>query len=120
KDGMTRFWRTYERVAKDSDEQYFYTQDTQLNSILVFAGLFSAVSSTFIVDMESDLSADPMAITNTLLLALVHSNQTLNHDFTLPEFTGPTSSQLVIQSLAYLSLFTSLLAAFQAVLARQW
>ncbi|KIJ54189.1 hypothetical protein M422DRAFT_153760, partial [Sphaerobolus stellatus SS14] len=122
KDEKTQCWRAYERVAKEHDEEFLDRRNTDLDSLLIFAGLFSAVSSAFIVDMESDLTPDPVDATNALLMALVHNgyNQTLNRDFTLPPFPGPTTPQIIIQFLAYLSLSTSLLSAFGAVLAKQW
>ncbi|KIJ48938.1 hypothetical protein M422DRAFT_247314 [Sphaerobolus stellatus SS14] len=49
KDPETRVWRAYERVAKEYDEEFLERHNTSLDSLLIFAGLFSAVSSAFLV-----------------------------------------------------------------------
>ena len=75
------------------------------------------------MNMESDLSPDPMDTTNALLMALVqlNINRTLVNDTNIvPLWKGPGSLDIWIQSLAYLGLGTSLLAAFGAVLGKQW
>ncbi|KIJ46947.1 hypothetical protein M422DRAFT_96507, partial [Sphaerobolus stellatus SS14] len=124
KDDKTSFWMTYERVVKQHDEEFLELRNVDLDSLLIFinAGLFSAVSSAFIVDMESALQPDPSDTANALLMiiaqntgSLIFSNQTLS----LPIWTGPGPFQLAIQCLAYLSLSLSLLSAFGAVLAKQ-
>jgi Family of unknown function (DUF6535) len=89
----------------------------------VQAGLFSAVSTTFIVNLESNLSPNPINATNVLLMVLI--NKIDNGTFPeqgvgLPVSQGLSSTQLWIQTLAHASLATSLLAAFSAVLAKQW
>ncbi|KIJ41745.1 hypothetical protein M422DRAFT_148277, partial [Sphaerobolus stellatus SS14] len=119
-DDMSRCWSTYEKLAKKNDDQEIDSRTANLDSLLIFAGLFSAVSTGFIVDMRPELEPDPTDTTNALLLALVHNNQTMNKNFSLPEWPNPPSLQIAIQSLTYLSLATSLLSAFQAVLAKQW
>lgn len=89
----------------------------------VQAGLFSAVSSAFIVSMSPGLTPNPNDTTNALLKILINkvANGTfLDQDASLPTWTGPSSTVIWIQTLAYTSLSTSLLAAFGAVLCRQW
>ena len=73
--------------------------------------------------MEPSLSPDPSDATNALLKILINKvdNGTLSdHDASLPIWNGPSSTIIWIQTLAYTSLFTSLLAAFGAVLGKQW
>ena len=87
------------------------------------AGLFSAVSSAFIVNMESSLSPNPTDTTNSLLKILI--NKVDNNTFppqeaALPVWSGPSSTSIWVQTLGYTSLSTSLLAAFGAVLGKQW
>ncbi|KIJ34570.1 hypothetical protein M422DRAFT_181916, partial [Sphaerobolus stellatus SS14] len=97
--------------------------NTDLDSLLIFAGLFSAVNSAFIVNIDADLSANPTDTTNTLLMLLIHTTDNksfVNQTLEIPNWTGPSSTVIWTQSLAYLSLGTSLLAAFGAVLVKQW
>ena len=87
------------------------------------AGLFSAVSSAFIVNMESSLSPDPSDTTNSLLMILINkidNNTFPPQEASLPVWNGPSSTSIWVQTLAYTSLSTSLLAAFGAVLGKQW
>jgi len=87
------------------------------------AGLFSAVSSAFIVAMQTDLQQDPNEVTHALLILLVQSayNQTIpNQSIDSPLWHGPDRAVVLIQALSYASLSLSLLAAFGAVLGKQW
>ena len=90
---------------------------------IVQAGLFSAVSSAFIVNMQSSLS--PSASDTTIAILKILVNKIDNDTFpaqeaTLPVWTGPSTTTIWIQTLVYTSLSSSLLAAFGAMLAKQW
>ena len=90
---------------------------------VIQAGLFSAVGSAFIVNMQSSLTPSASDTTNALLKILVNKidNTTFPpQEATLPVWTGPSSITIWIQTLAYTSLSSSLLAAFGAVLGKQW
>ncbi|KIJ57422.1 hypothetical protein M422DRAFT_130493, partial [Sphaerobolus stellatus SS14] len=122
-DKQSRFWIECERIAKQSDEAFLERYNGELDVQLIFAGLFSAVSSAFIIQMQSQ--PDPMDQTNALLTILVQG--TFNKTFTdapfvLPSAPGSNPGPLIIaeQALGYLSLSLSLLAAFGAVIGKQW
>ena len=73
--------------------------------------------------MGANLNPNPNDTTNALLKILidkVDNNTFSKQDASLPIWTGPSSSEIWIQTLAYTSLSTSLLAAFGAVLCKQW
>ncbi|KIJ29281.1 hypothetical protein M422DRAFT_118535, partial [Sphaerobolus stellatus SS14] len=123
KDVRSNFWKTYERVGKQRDDEFLERHNNNLDVLLLFAGLFSAVSSSFIVDMTSDLQPDPSDTTNALLKMLVlraNGNLSSNAEIQMQAWTGPSISVIWIQALAYAGLSTSLLAAFGAVLGKQW
>ena len=85
--------------------------------------MFSAVSSAFIVNMQSSLTPSASDTTNALLKIIVNKidNTTFSpQEAALPVWTGPSSTTIWIQTLAYMSLSSSLLAAFGAVLGKQW
>ena len=87
------------------------------------AGLFSAVSSAFIIDVQSNLQPDPNEMTATYLRILIHSmNNSLfpDADPSSAIWTGPPPEIVTVQSLLYASLATSLFAAFIAMLGKQW
>jgi Family of unknown function (DUF6535) len=141
KDAPSRFWSTYERVAKQHDDEFIERHSGDLDVLLIFvrapffastltefkrivqAGLFSAVSSAFIVNMQSSLSPIASDTTNALLMILINTvNSSIfpAQQAPLPIWNGPSSTTIWIQTLAYTSLSSSLLAAFGAVLGKQW
>ncbi|KAG1798901.1 uncharacterized protein HD556DRAFT_159701 [Suillus plorans] len=125
KDERSRFWGVYKRVAEEHDSEFLERYTTDMDIVLIFSGLFSAVSTSFIVAMESNLSPDPSDTTNALLKQLVQIGLgNLAEAGSKPAdpastwfLTAPT---LWIQMIAYASLSMSLLAAFGAVLGKQW
>ena len=73
--------------------------------------------------MGSSLIPNPSDTTNALLKIMVNKldNGTFSaQDASLPVWKGPSSTDIWIQAIAYTSLSTSLLAAFGAVLCKQW
>ncbi|KIJ43166.1 hypothetical protein M422DRAFT_229136, partial [Sphaerobolus stellatus SS14] len=124
-DKESRFWIETERLARQSDETFLDRYNGDLDVQLIFAGLFSAVSSAFIIQMQSDSQPDPTDLTNSLLTLLVQRalNKTIsNSPFILPSSSSSGLKPIVIaeQALGYVSLSLSLLAAFGAVLGKQW
>lgn len=130
KDVSCKFWTAYERVAKENNNDMdvhlifvratlSYPSQTHRTRIIQ-AGLFSAVSSAFIASMESSLGPSLSDTMHALLKILISKvdNETSEQDASLPVWTGPSSTEVWIQALAYLSLSTSLLAAFGAVLCK--
>ena len=87
------------------------------------AGLFSAVSSAFVVDVQSKLEPDPNETTAAYMRILIHTmNNSLFPDAepSSVAWTGPPPGIVTVQSLLYASLTTSLFAAFLAMLGKQW
>ncbi|KIJ47097.1 hypothetical protein M422DRAFT_133246, partial [Sphaerobolus stellatus SS14] len=113
-DSESRFWIESDRIGKQNDEAFLDRYNGDLDVQLIFAGLFSAVSSAFIIQMQGDLQPDATQLTNKLL--------TLLTPVILPSSSAfnPRSQIIVEQVFAYLSLSLSLLAAFGAVLGKQW
>ncbi|KAJ7178285.1 hypothetical protein C8R46DRAFT_1076254 [Mycena filopes] len=89
-DKKTAFWNAYMKLADEHDKEFREKYGTDLDTALIFAGLFSAVSSAFIIQIQ------PLLVANV-----------------------PTVI-VVVQALQYISLFTALLAALLAVLGKQW
>ena len=87
------------------------------------AGLFSAVTSAFILDVQSQLQPDTGEETAALLRVLIYKidNTTFGNDTpTLPQWTGPPYAIVQVQAILYASLAVSLLSALLAVLGKQW
>jgi hypothetical protein len=142
KDPRSRFWAAYKRVAEEHDDEFLDRYYNEMDIVLVFvsfacsslpfvwltfcqSGLFSAVNAAFIVSMESNLSPDPNDTTHALLTQLVQIGL---GNFTAAGSTpaasastwSPSTAIVRIQCIAYASLSFSLLAAFGAVLGKQW
>ena len=87
------------------------------------AGLFSAVTSAFVLDVQSQLQPDTGEETAALLRVLIDKidNTTFGGDTpTLPQWAGPPHAIVQIQAILYASLAVSLLSAFLAMLGKQW
>ena len=87
------------------------------------AGLFSAVTSAFIVDVNSRLQPDPNEETAALLRVLIYKIDatTFGNDVpTIPEWSGPPRSIVQVQTMLYASLVVSLFSSFLAMLGKQW
>ena len=87
------------------------------------AGLFSAVTSAFILDVQSQLQPDTGDETVALLRVLISKidNTTFGNDPpALPQWSGPPHAIVQVQSILYASLAASLLSAFLAMLGKQW
>ena len=86
--------------------------------------MFSAVSSSFVIDVQTGLGPDPNDATALYLRAIL---LTLNDSAVLADlpapptpWTGPAQEIVVVTNLLYASLLLSLLAAFVAMLGKQW
>jgi hypothetical protein len=88
------------------------------------AGLFSAVSSAFVIDIHSKLRPDPNDQSAALLRAILLTlNQSAIPGETpvVPPVQDPPPNEIVAATgLLYASLLISLLAAFIAMLGKQW
>ncbi|KAJ7484194.1 hypothetical protein FB451DRAFT_1083560, partial [Mycena latifolia] len=89
-DKKTSFWNVYKTLADEHDREFQQRYSAELDTSLIFAGLFSAVDSAFIIQIQP--------VTQTPVAPIV----------------------LLAQSLLYISLFSTLLAALLAVLGKQW
>ncbi|KAG8942863.1 hypothetical protein FRC03_002839 [Tulasnella sp. 419] len=116
-----QFWSTYDRVSGAFDREFLDAWHKSLDVLLIFAGLFSAINTAFIMDSYKGLGPDPAETTNDLLRLLIshrNDNITLSLDDLHP---GNSSPHIVpINCLFFASLSFSLTAAFGAVTAKQW
>ena len=87
------------------------------------AGLFSAVTSAFIIQVDSQLKPNSGDETAALLRVLIHKidNTAFGNEVpTIPQRAGPPPSMVDVQAILFVSLSTSLLSAFLAMLGKQW
>jgi hypothetical protein len=85
--------------------------------------LFSAVTSAFIIEVDSKLQSDPNDETAALLRVLIYKidNTTFGNNIpALPQWTGPPLAIVQVQTILFASLVVSLFSAFLAMLGKQW
>ncbi|KAJ6599781.1 hypothetical protein DFH09DRAFT_838616, partial [Mycena vulgaris] len=122
-DKKTNFWNLYKTLSDEHEKEFLEKYSTDLDTSLIFAGLFSAVSSTFIIQIQPGLQPDPNDMNQALMCLLTHSvNSSIfsGPDVMVPVSPPPPHLVVVAQSLLYVSLLCILLAAFLAVLGKQW
>ncbi|KAG8941846.1 hypothetical protein FRC03_003928, partial [Tulasnella sp. 419] len=120
-DDHLQFWTTYDRVAGAYDRELLDGWNKSLDVLLIFAGLFSAINTAFIIESYRGLQADPAEITNALLrLLILHRNDNVTLSVNDLNPGVPSPSSFPINSLFFSSLSFSLTAAFGAVTAKQW
>ncbi|KAG9044922.1 hypothetical protein FS837_007309 [Tulasnella sp. UAMH 9824] len=85
------FWKRYDELADRNDREMVANLNTNLDALLIFAGLFSAVNTAFISAAMPSLSPNASDRTNALLelLDLRPENTTLTPAETSPPFTPP-------------------------------
>ncbi|KAF8124789.1 hypothetical protein EV363DRAFT_1108348, partial [Boletus edulis] len=122
-DRETKFWKKYLKEADDYDRDFLRKNGSNVEGVLIFAGLFSAVSASFLGSIRSDLQPNPTDTTNALLMMLVNANNNSalsNQSLGIPVWDGPSTAVVSSQILGYAGLSASLLAALGAVLGKQW
>ncbi|KAG8912526.1 hypothetical protein FRC01_005062 [Tulasnella sp. 417] len=139
-----KFYRAYDALAGEIDEDLTTSLKEQLDGMLIFsklcgfadhrlddvqAGLFAGVNTAFLALTIPLLSADPsddtnalLAQNNAILLQLAMGrNDSLPTDSALPsgEFS-PSHDIFLVNALFALSLAFAIISSFLAVLGRQW
>ncbi|CAE6489857.1 unnamed protein product [Rhizoctonia solani] len=127
-----RVWKVYVKETDIWDAELVDGWNKSLDVILVFAALFSAVSSTFLIESSSKLQEDPNDVSATALLAIsrilipVNNNTLVNStawepsELSIGEKFNPSRSVVIVNSLWFLSLGLSLATSFLAMLAKDW
>ncbi|KAF9779032.1 hypothetical protein BJ322DRAFT_1014023, partial [Thelephora terrestris] len=118
-----RFHYIFQQEVEEHDQDLEKKYDEDLNTTLIFSGLFSAVASAFIIDIQSELSPDYEQANNVLLEMLLNATTgTLppNSAASIPRWNGPNPVVVQVQSILYATLCATLLAAFLAMLGKQW
>ncbi|KAF8147248.1 hypothetical protein K438DRAFT_1460018, partial [Mycena galopus ATCC 62051] len=114
-------WKLYMMQAKESDSNLTDILNSDLDPLLIFAGLFSAILSAFLIEIRKGLEEDLQNTTNALLTVVIASLQNLTGP-QLPSTAHfePTSSSRWINGLWFSSLLFSLMSALGASLAKGW
>ncbi|TCD68770.1 hypothetical protein EIP91_009783 [Steccherinum ochraceum] len=123
-DKILRFWTRYKEEATEYDTEFLHKYREDMDTSMIFAGLFSAVTATVASMTIPDLSPNPADTTNALLqniwMSVNHTSGAAPSAAPLPTWNGPPASVVWVQCLLYTSLACSLFAALGAVLGKQW
>ncbi|KAG9023898.1 hypothetical protein FRB95_012326, partial [Tulasnella sp. JGI-2019a] len=115
------YWFRYDALADSKDKVMIERLNSDLDVLLIFAGLFSAVNTAFIVLTLANLSAPPSYRIEALLTLIVMQvgNATLTPNDLNPPFS-PGRAAIRQNCTFFASLCASILAAAGAMLAKQW
>ncbi|KAG8916368.1 hypothetical protein FRC02_004016 [Tulasnella sp. 418] len=121
-DQYNDFWNAYNKEADKEDSELIKSLEDDLNTLLIFAGLFSATNTAFIIESYRDLKQDQSELTNNLLrnmMRTMHQSSFKEADLLL-DYGGPSGRAIVVNLFFFASLCCSLFTAFGAVIAKQW
>ncbi|KAJ7572492.1 hypothetical protein C8J56DRAFT_875240 [Mycena floridula] len=114
----------YVREAKIYDEGMVARWKVLMDGLLLFAALFSAVVTAFIIESYKTLSPDPSAMTVVLLYQISRQLSTITNAtesiVLLPDFNSSPKLAVITNIFWFLSLALSLTCALTATLIEQW
>ncbi|KAL1717197.1 hypothetical protein EV715DRAFT_203699, partial [Schizophyllum commune] len=120
-----RVWRVYLEECGQFDDEMIREFRDMLDVHLVFAALFSAVVSTFVVQTSQALQPDYGRVSASLLLELVALHRAKSPDDVAPsgislESLFYTTSDVWVNALWFTTLALSLVTVLIAALVKQW
>ncbi|KAF9055489.1 hypothetical protein BDZ89DRAFT_900741, partial [Hymenopellis radicata] len=126
----SRVWRTLLDEAGRTDAEMSEDWRDGLDVLLVFAGLFSAVVTTFVVQTSQSLQLDFAEVAACLMYEIANLqraiaegtpvNTVARSELTPTSAPHPSLSQKWLNALWFTSLALSLTTALLAVLTKQW
>ncbi|KAF8502930.1 hypothetical protein F5888DRAFT_1607532, partial [Russula emetica] len=128
------FWKLYRDEAENHDKAQIHTLKNGMDSALIFAGLFSAVLTAFVVDSKQDLTPSPadeavyyLRQHSTILSQISVQLSSIAPQVTIPSTPpppfpsfSPLASDVRVNVFWFMALAFSLLAALLAILVQQW
>ncbi|CAE6458096.1 unnamed protein product [Rhizoctonia solani] len=122
-------WNIYLDEAQDQDRELVDGRQRSLDTLLLFAALFSAILTAFLIESKNLLQQDPADASAALLLIIAQSQQRMElglptpeestNPVAMPDFT-PSLSARWINGIWFMSLGLSLSAALIAMLGKEW
>ncbi|KAI0087520.1 hypothetical protein BDY19DRAFT_892824, partial [Irpex rosettiformis] len=123
-------WSKIFKIIRDVDGERVQDYREDIDNILVFAGLYSAVLTAFLVDSYKQLQQDPQDTmifllqqvvlqTNSFVINDRFINSTLPHPNLVPAFV-PTLNAQRVNGLWFTSLVLSLISASFCIIVKQW
>ncbi|KAI3603305.1 hypothetical protein WG66_002345 [Moniliophthora roreri] len=115
-------WETLLKMVDKYDEDMVKNWKEDIDTLLVFAGLFSAVVTAFAIESYQWLSEDPEDTSVVLLTQISQQLRDPNVNVTRPdsETFHPDASSVLINCFWFLSLILALMSGLLALLCKQW
>ncbi|KAF8598726.1 hypothetical protein BDV93DRAFT_478164, partial [Ceratobasidium sp. AG-I] len=121
-------WKTYVDEADKWDKELSEGWNKMLDVILIFAALFSAISTAFVLESSKNLKPDPAEFSAARLLIITHllvtmSNQSASTTVSLPPHESaftPSAAAVAVNALWFMSLILSVAVTLVAMLAKEW
>ncbi|KAH9979628.1 hypothetical protein BJV74DRAFT_125018, partial [Russula compacta] len=133
-DSANALWSLYEKEAKGYDEATIQTLKDDMDAVLIFAGLFSAALTAFIIDRAQNIQQNPVQqsayfqqqsvvllnqISHQLISLGAQIPNTSNFSLAAPA-VNPSASDVRVNIYWFTSLVFSLSAALLATLVQRW
>ncbi|KAK0196039.1 hypothetical protein F5146DRAFT_315306 [Armillaria mellea] len=125
-----RVWRTYVDESTNHDVRMVGESRDSVDVLLFFAGLFSAVVTTFVSQTSQNLQADYAQVSASLLFEMVLIQRAIANGSSLATVPAsslnpyatftPATTDVWVNGLWFTSLSLSLATALVAVLVKQW
>ncbi|CAE6462434.1 unnamed protein product [Rhizoctonia solani] len=123
-------WKTYVREADQVDEELVDGWNKSMDVILIFAALFSTISTAFVIESYKNLKPDQADASSQTLLTISQtlmfiangsqpSNAPLTSEAETPVFKA-SAKAICINVLWFLSLSLSVAASLISMLAKEW
>ncbi|KAF9793273.1 hypothetical protein BJ322DRAFT_115106 [Thelephora terrestris] len=114
-------WPTYNKISEQYDQKRLSKWNTDLDVLLIFAALFSAIVTSFLITALGGLAPDYQQQSALLLYQLLNGR-----DPTLASMSDPTAPFqpsnfiIAVNCLWFASLSASLGASFGAIICKEW
>ncbi|KAJ7105906.1 hypothetical protein C8R44DRAFT_886354 [Mycena epipterygia] len=119
-----KLWAVYISEAEKYDKALVESWRSDMDGLLIFAGLFSASLTAFLIESYKTLSPDQAELTIDILAQISRqlsvSGNGSSMEFAMPGAFTPSASSLACNTLWFLSLGLSLSCALIATLVEQW
>ncbi|CAE6423775.1 unnamed protein product, partial [Rhizoctonia solani] len=123
-------WKTYVREADQVDRELVEGWNNSMDVILIFAALFSAISTAFVIESYKNLKQDPadassqtlLTISQTLMF-IANGSQPTNTPLatdTEPTAFHASARDICVNALWFLSLSLSVAVSLICMLAKEW
>ncbi|KAK0477904.1 hypothetical protein IW261DRAFT_1400699, partial [Armillaria novae-zelandiae] len=110
-------WKKCYDAISEFDSKIISSWTEEMNTILIFAGLYSAVVTAFLIESYQWLSEDPI---ETLLTRISSQLDPATSTSSMSAPFTPSSANVVINVAWFSSLILALTAVLMAILVKQW